>query len=128
MSFISSLVFLLTILDCVYIAIASLAVVAILVVLCIFFLRKSKTKLKVDEAFIQTLVTALGGKLNITKASNTNGRIQIEVEDLELVNFEEIKKLSTAGVFVTNQTIKMLFSYDSDTICQAILQLKRKEE
>lgn len=91
-------------------------------------MRKNKTKLKVDEAFIQTLVTALGGKLNITKASNTNGRIQIEVEDLELVNFEEIKKLSTAGVFVTNQTIKMLFSYDSDTICQAILQLKRKEE
>lgn len=44
MSFISSLVFLLTILDCVYIAIASLAVVAILVVFIYFFLEEKQNK------------------------------------------------------------------------------------
>lgn len=128
MNFIRGLIFLLTIAESIYIALAILAVVVVIFVLCMIFLRKNKNKIRVDDAFIQALVTALGDRSNIVKASNTNGRIHIEVADLELVNLEEIKKMSTAGVFVTNQTVKMLFSYDSDTICKAILQMKNKGE
>lgn len=101
------------------IGICGICVVAFLIVLIILLKRKSR-KGKVDDAFIQTLLTALGGQGNILNVKMINGRLHVEVTDLEIVKFEELKKLSTAGVFITNQTIKMLFSYDNAAICRAL--------
>lgn len=93
---------------------------------CLFLLifvviiKKKKPKIKVNEEFINQLTQALGSKENILNVKMINGRIHFEMNDLENVDFEKLKQLSTAGVFVTNQTIKMLFSYDSEAICKAL--------
>ncbi|MDE7264408.1 MAG: hypothetical protein K2N64_07085 [Anaeroplasmataceae bacterium] len=92
------------------------------VLLFIIILKKKKPTIKVDEEFIRTLSNALGTRENITNVKMINGRLHFEVKDLEIVQLEELKKLSTAGVFITNQTIKMLFSYDSEAICKALLK------
>ena len=43
--------------------------------------------------------------------------------DLEIIDFESLKKMSTAGVFITGNHIKMLFQYDAKTIEKSILGL-----
>lgn len=102
-------------------------VILLLVVLGIFLVKRKKSpKIKVNEGFIETLLNALGGKENIVDAKTINGRLHVDVSDLDLLHQEELKGLSTAGVFITNQTVKMLFSYDSQTICKALLASKGK--
>ncbi len=98
--------------------IIGIVLAVMLVFLC--FRKKKNPKIKIDAQFISNLLKDLGTKENIVTAKNINGRVQIEVKDLEKVNLVELKKISTAGVFITNQTIKLLFSYDSKSICQAI--------
>lgn len=87
--------------------------------------KKKHPRVKVNEAFITELVSALGNKENITSVTTVNGRIHFTVENLDLVALDTLKKLSTAGVFITNTTIKMLFTYDSDAICKSVLDMKR---
>ncbi|MDE6584121.1 MAG: hypothetical protein K2K15_01840 [Anaeroplasmataceae bacterium] len=98
-----------------------LAVVLILV----FVLRKKKhPRVKVNQEFIHEIIDALGTRKNILNASTINGRIHFEVENLELLNQTKLKELSTTGVFITNQSVKMLFSYDSELICKEVLAYK----
>ncbi len=108
------------------IAIVMAAILTILVIVSIvlIILSKRKPKIKVDEAFISSLVSALGGIENIESVHFINGRINFQLNDVESADLETLKSLSTTGVFVTNQTVKMLFSYDSQTICNAINSLK----
>ena len=100
---------------------------SLLIVLLVKSKNKKHPRIKVDESFINELVTALGQRKNIVSVSTVNGRIHFTVEDLDLVQLETLKKLSTAGVFITNTTIKMLFTYDSETICKAVMALPRTE-
>lgn len=72
---------------------------------------------------MQQLLTALGSIDNVIDAKTMNGRVILEVEDIEKVTFDTLKELSTKGVFITNQTIKMLFPYDSETISKEIKNL-----
>ncbi|MCM1131363.1 MAG: hypothetical protein NC310_06165 [Roseburia sp.] len=99
----------------------------LIVLILVILLKKKQPKIKVNEEFIEHLVEALGKRNNIIDVKTINGRVHFEVEDLELVDLEELKKQSTAGVFITNQTIKMLFSYDSEAICTSILALPKEE-
>lgn len=100
---------------------------SLLIILIVKLKNKKHSRIKVDEDFINELVTALGQRKNIVSVSTVNGRIHFTVEELELVQLEALKKLSTAGVFITNTTIKMLFTMDSETICKAVMDLPRTE-
>ncbi len=107
---------------------AAVLVVILIVINILFFLkRKRKPKIKVNQDFIQQLLQALGTKENMLDAKNVNGRVILEVEDVDQVNFEELKKLSSAGVFVTNHSIKMLFAYDSKLICTALSEIIKEK-
>lgn len=88
--------------------------------LLVFIYKKRSIKPKIDEDFINSLLEALGSKSNIKEVSNINGRLLVLLEDLELANLEELKKLSSGGVFITNNTVKMLFTYDTNSICQSL--------
>lgn len=112
----------LTEINMLYVWISIAVLLAILVVVCVIFLLKTKrhSKSKIDDQFIQTLLNSLGGKENIVSAHFINGRVNIELNDVELAHLDDLKSLSTAGVFIANNTIKMLFSYDSETICKAL--------
>ncbi|MDE6656390.1 MAG: hypothetical protein K2J85_05300 [Anaeroplasmataceae bacterium] len=108
------------------ISICTICVVLMCFILVIL-LKKKQPKIKVNEEFISHLVEALGKRNNIIDVKTINGRVHFEVEDLDVVDLEELKKQSTAGVFITNQTIKMLFNYDSEAICTSVLALPKNE-
>lgn len=76
----------------------------------------------VDEAFVSSLLLALGGLPNIENVSVDNGRVKFLVGDLDLLVADELKKLSTSGVFITGKSVKLLFKYDSNTIMNAVIE------
>ena len=98
---------------------------ALLILLCVILFvvlknKKKTPKLKIDNEFIDNIVTYLGSINNIVQVNVDNGRLKIEVSDTDCVKFEEIKALASNGIFITGNTIKILFKYDSDTIKKAL--------
>lgn len=97
------------------------AVVLIIAILLILFTKKgSKKGPKIDDEFINNLLSLLGEKDNINQINVDNGRLKITVNDLDKVNLEGIKAVATSGVFVTGNIIKTLFRLDSETIQKAL--------
>ena len=96
-------------------------VVLIIAFLLIFFAKKgSKKGPKIDDEFINNLLSLLGEKDNINQINVDNGRLKITVNDLDKVNLEGIKAVAASGVFVTGNIIKTLFRLDSETIQKAL--------
>ena len=106
----------------VYIIIGVAILVLLLVVAFIIFKKKKNpnSKIKVDDEFINNLIGYLGEIKNVNNVNVDNGRLKIEVNDLDIVKLDEIKSLALNGVFVTGNVIKILFKYDSNTIKKAI--------
>ena len=76
----------------------------------------------VDEAFMTELLKGLGDLANISNVCIDNGRLKFKVLDLELVNGDILKGLSTSGVFITGNNVKLLFKYDSKVILDALVE------
>ena len=108
----------LIVISCIAIVVLILCVVGLVV-----FLKRRTPKIRINQEFMQQLLTALGSIDNVIDAKTMNGRVILEVEDIEKVTSDTLKELSTKGVFITNQTIKMLFPYDSETISKEIKNL-----
>ena len=81
---------------------------------------KPSERVVVDEEFITTLLHGLGELNNINSVSVDNGRVKFSVKDLELLVTDELKALSSSGVFITGNNVKLLFKYDSNTIVSAL--------
>ena len=81
---------------------------------------KPSERVVVDEEFITTMSHGLGKLHNINSVSVDNGRVKFSVKDLELLVTDELKALSTSGVFITGNNVKLLFKYDSNTIVSAL--------
>ena len=97
------------------------AVVLIIIIALMFFAKRSGKKgPKIDDEFINNLLSLLGEKDNINQINVDNGRLKITVNDLDKVNLEGIKAVATSGVFVTGNIIKTLFRLDSETIQKAL--------
>ena len=99
--------------------IAGVVVLILLAILIIFLLKKknSKPKVKINEEFINTLIEYFGGVANINAVATENGgRLNITVNDLDLLNTDGIKSLAASGVFITGNTVKTLYREDSATI------------
>ena len=94
----------------------SLSLVGTVVSIIIHFVKYSTPKIKIDDEFIENLINLYGDKNNISKVSTDNGRLKVEVKDLDIVKLESLKEISTNGVFVTGNTIKTLFRHDSELI------------
>lgn len=84
--------------------------------------NKVVERVVVDEAFILELLKGLGELSNITNVCIDNGRLKFKVLDLELVNGEVLKGLSTSGVFITGNNVKLLFKYDSKVILSLLVE------
>ena len=97
---------------------------ALVVLLALYFLlfkgKKKETKVKIDNEFIDNLIALLGDIKNIKGVDLVNGRVKIEVNDLDLVKLDEIKELASSGFFVTGNVIKILFKYDSELVKKSI--------
>lgn len=87
------------------------------------FKREKKSNIEhvvVDDVFIDLLIVSLGGKDNIKNLSLDNGRVKFLVEDLELLNYDKIKEVSTSGAFISGNNVKLLFKYDSELIVKTL--------
>lgn len=94
----------------------SILLVAI-IVLALVLILKNKTKgIKIDEEFMNQLISSLGAKENIISYSVENSRVKFELLDVSKANLDSLKELSSKGVFVTNNTVKTLFKYESNQI------------
>lgn len=94
----------------------SILLVAI-IVLALVLILKNKTKgIKIDEEFMNQLISSLGAKENIISYSVENSRVKFELLDVSKANLDSLKELSSKGVFVTNNTVKTLFKYESKQI------------
>ena len=110
-SFLLSMPILITI-----IAVSVLLLILVLILLILKFKKKNKGHVKVDDEFMNELLLSLGGKENINKVDVLNGRLKIDLKDTEKAIFDKLKEMAEAGVFVTGNTIKILFKYDSQII------------
>lgn len=106
----------------IYAVIGGVALLAVILIV-VFVARGKKNKtprIKLDDDFIDNLLSLLGEKDNISQINVDNGRLKIAVNDLDKVNLEGIKSVATSGVFVTGNIIKTLFRLDSETIKKAL--------
>ena len=81
---------------------------------------KPGERVVVDEEFITTMLHGLGELNNINSVSVDNGRVKFSIKDLELLVADELKALSSSGVFITGNNVKLLFKYESNTIVSAL--------
>ena len=87
------------------------------------FKREKKSTIEhvvVDEEFMNDLLNGLGQSSNIENVSVDNGRLKFRVKDLDLLNPDLLKKISTSGVFITGNNVKLLFKYDSNVILEEL--------
>lgn len=99
----------------IFVVVITIALIAVLVVN-----RIRKPHYKIDENFIDSIILSLGGKENISKVSVINTRVSFDCVSLEKVDLEKLKAISLKGVFVTDNHVKTLFSYDSLKIVKEI--------
>ena len=86
--------------------------------------RKENTSehVKVDEEFIETLLLGLGGADNIKTVSLDNGRVKFTLNDLDVLNYDAIKSISSTGAFITGNNLKLLFKYESGLIVDVLVK------
>ena len=97
-------------------SIASAVLMIGLFALIVFLGKRKEKRPKIDENFINNIIVLYGNKDNISKVSTDNWRLKVEVNDLDKVELNKLKEISTNGVFVTGSTIKTLFREDSELI------------
>ena len=77
-------------------------IVVLLVVLTlaiIIFASKKKNKVKIDDSFLDILITSLGGLTNIISVDVDNKRIKFAVNNVNLTHPNDLKdKLNASGV------------------------------
>lgn len=107
------------------IGVGVLVFIIILFLIIKLVLGKKGTKVVVDVEFMNTLIETLGGLDNISSVEVDNSRLKLTVVNREFVKLATIQTMAQNGVFVTGNTIKVLFKEDSIKIKRYIEQLKR---
>lgn len=106
---------------------AVLFVVGLAIIFIVAVKKKGPKRVSIDKEFIDKLVLALGKINNIEGVKVDNGRLKFLVSDLDVVDFDTLKSMSTAGVFITGNHIKMLFQYDANVIMKEVSSLIKGE-
>ena len=78
--------------------------------------------MKVDEEFIESLLLGLGGFENIKNVSVDNGRVKFTLINLDILNYDAIKSVSTTGAFISGYSLKLLFKYESELIADVLVK------
>ena len=84
--------------------------------MCLFYIFKNLKNSKVKKVTIEDVESVVFEKTGIPIFNGKNGNLK----DLELLVADELKALSTSGVFITGNNVKLLFKYDSNTIVSAL--------
>ena len=71
------------------------------------FLKKRKNKLQYSENIIN-IINNLGGNENIISVTPKRSRVEFVLNNYDLVNKEELKKLGVQGISKTSQKITLI--------------------
>lgn len=77
----------------------SILLVAIIVLALVLILKNKSKGIKIDEEFMNQLISSLGAKENIISYSVENSRVKFELLDVSKANLDSLKELSSKGVF-----------------------------
>ncbi len=105
--------------------IVAISLILIVAIIIAVIKNKNKNHVKVDEDFINNIVSDLGGKDNIKNVLVDNARLKIEVNNLDNIAADKLHEKSPSGVFITGNYIKLLFKYDSQLIKREIERVTR---
>lgn len=94
-------------------------------VFILFKMTHKERKVKIDDNFMTTMLNSLGGIDNIKSYSVENARVKFELVNVSLANLDALKELSTKGVFVSNNSVKTLFKYESSDIVKNLSKIKK---
>lgn len=94
--------------------------VLLIAIIVILLIKKRHKGIKVDDVFINELLTILGGKENIEAYSVDNARVKFVLNDLNKADLKSLHNLSPKGVFVSGKNVKTLFKYESNMIVKML--------
>lgn len=104
-------------------------VVLILSIVIWLSLRNQKTHKSVSMAqeVIDKIIQDLGGISNINAASIEGARLSFKVKSTKSTDLNAIKATGALGIFVSGQTIKMIFPYDAQALIETVNQMLKGE-
>ncbi len=83
------------------------------------FIYKPKIKSKpLSEEEINAVINLFGGNVNIKSVTKEGSRYSFKLNEVEKCNLEKIKEFGATGVFVSGDTIKLIFPFDADVIME----------
>lgn len=97
-------------------------VIVVGIVVTIILKKKNNGHVRVDDLFIENIITYLGNKDNIEDVLVDNARLKVCVKDVDKIDGEKLHTLSEKGVFISGNNVKLLFKYDSQLIKKEILK------
>lgn len=103
----------------IFILVAVSIFILIITILVAILLKKKKKKepsLGIDSDYVAKIMDLLGGNDNVTDIDVIDTKLKISVKNLKAVNLEGLKELTLSGIFVTGNTIKILFKYESQAL------------
>ena len=87
------------------------------------FIYKPKTVSKaLSEEEVRAIINLFGGSENIKSVSKDGSRYSYNLGNVEKCNLEGIKDLGATGIFVSGNTVKLIFPFDGDVIMEKINQ------
>ena len=108
--------------NAIWIAIA-FAVLILVVTLIIIFINKAK-KNKIKEPVIsqnsEAWLTALGGKENILEATAIGSRVNLKLQNKELVNKDSLKELGVKNIMEMSDKIILVVENQAENILKQI--------
>jgi len=103
----------------------------VLLVLILIFLIKHHKKVQkpitMAQESIDSIIQKLGGITNIKAASIEGARLSFKVHNSKACDLIAIKASGALGIFVSGQTIKMMFPYDAQALIDTINQMLKGE-
>ncbi|XMB66224.1 LPXTG cell wall anchor domain-containing protein [Mycoplasmatota bacterium zrk1] len=95
----------------------------VLLTVILFFIFRKKKELIVDDLLISNILSIISLE-NIKEITSEISRVKIEVFDLEIIDFDELKSISN-GVFISGNNVKVMFKDSADEIVKAIENKRR---
>ncbi|MFA5036820.1 MAG: hypothetical protein WC479_06560 [Candidatus Izemoplasmatales bacterium] len=99
--------------------------------LILFFSLRAQRRRIMDKPLDTEIITGfirnLGGIANIQQASQDGARLKFNVIDIEKCNLDAIRDLGALGIFVTGNTIKLMYPGNAMSVIDGINRIHKEE-
>jgi phosphotransferase system IIB component len=104
-------------------------VIFIVFIVYVTYFRKTKAKIPLmSEEAISLVIKSLGEESNLHSASIEGARLSLKVKNIKICDLESIKQLGALGIFVSGNSIKLMFPFDASDLVNRINSLVKGEK